>query len=245
MSSTSKQTKALTLLKKQLDMQKKEQLKAQEMIKDQMHSLEEHVKTEIDELHRKSDSGDIANLLSIETRRISESSTCGTGKGHIIWKVTGITRKLTRLHAGTSEGVSVSEAFYSGAYGYKMAVWLYLRGRGDFRGKGMSVYVCPLSGEYDAILPWPIRPVYTFTLVDQNPDGDKKQDHTKVRRIADTAKKGDTILSSSKGGIPRPQNGTKSLIIGFDDFISQAQLSRGSYIVDDTLFLKVEAEIPH
>ncbi len=238
LTSTQKQTKALTLLKKQLDIQKKEQLKSQEAVKEQMKTLEEQLK----QIQEHSNSEVLPNMVTVETPKVNGGMTDDMSKGHIIWKLGGITRKLTRIHAGASEGVLVSEPFYSGAFGYKMAAWLYLNGRGDFRGKGMSVYVCPLSGEYDAILPWPIRPIFTFTLVDQNPEVSNRHDHTKMRRTPEIAKKGDTLLSS-RGGIPRPQNGTKSFIIGFDDFISQAELSQGCYIVDDTLFLKVEAEI--
>lgn len=230
MISTQKQTKALTLLKKQLDMQKKDQQRAQEVIKDQVNSLREE-------------------FSSVET--IDRGTTPPVGMpasvnekhmGQIIWKITGITRKVTRIHAGSSDNVSISDPFYSGPYGYKMAAWVYLNGRADFRGKGISVYVCPLCGEYDAILPWPIKPVYTFTLIDQNPDPRESRNHVKVRNLVEISKKGDTALSN-KGGIPRPQPGSKSFIIGFDDFISQADLAKGKYIVDDTMFIKVKAEI--
>ena len=231
MVSTQKQTKALTLLKKQLDIQKKDQQRAQEAIKERVNTLGEQISSSGVEHSRNH-----SPALSIPNS-IGEKHT-----GQIIWKITGITRKVTRIHAGSSDDVTISDPFYSGPYGYKMAAWVYLNGRADFRGKGISVYVCPLCGEYDAILPWPVKPVYTFTLIDQNPDATKKRNHVKVRNIVEISKKGDTALSS-KGGIPRPQQGKKSFIIGFDDFISQSELASSKYIFEDTMFLNVKAEI--
>jgi len=229
--STQKQTKALTLLKRQLDLQKKEQQRAQEAIRKQVNSLGERLSLDMTEQARQYSTS--SPILS----PVHEKHT-----GQIVWRITGITRKVTRIHAGSSDNITISEAFYSGPYGYKMAAWVYLNGRADFQGKGISVYVCPLCGEYDAILPWPIKPIYTFTLIDQNPDPSKKRNHVKVRNIVEVSKKGDTALAG-KGGIPRPKQGNKSFIIGFDDFITQAELASSKYIVEDTMFLKVKAEI--
>ena len=229
--STQKQTKALTLLKKQLDLQKKDQQRAQEVIKKQVNSLGERLSMDVTEQVK-----DHNPTVSVPNN-VHEKHT-----GQIIWRITGITRKVTRIHAGSSDTVTISEPFYSGPYGYKMAAWVYLNGRADFQSKGISVYVCPLSGEYDAILPWPIKPIFSFTLIDQNPDPSKKRNHVKVRNIVEISKKGDTALAS-KGGIPRPKKGSKSFIIGFDDFISQTELASSKYIMEDTMFLKVRAEI--
>ena len=232
--STQKQTKALTLLKKQLDLQKKDQQRAQEAMKKQVNSLGERLSMDLTE--QATSMPNMSPCVSIPNS-VHEKHT-----GQIIWRVTGITRKVTRIHAGSSDNVAISEPFYSGPYGYKMAAWVYLNGRADFQGRGISVYVCPLCGEYDAILPWPIKPIYTFALIDQNPDPNKKRDHVKVRNIVEISKKGDTALAS-KGGIPRPKQGGKSFIIGFDDFISQTELASSKYILEDTMFLKVTAEI--
>ena len=229
--STQKQTKALTLLKRQLDLQKKEQQRAQEAIKKQVNSLGERLSLDLTEQARHYSTS--SPILS----PVHEKHT-----GQIVWRITGITRKVTRIHAGSSDNITISEAFYSGPYGYKMAAWVYLNGRADFQGKGISVYVCPLCGEYDAILPWPIKPIYTFTLIDQHPDPSKKRNHVKVRNIVEVSKKGDTALAG-RGGIPRPRQGNKSFIIGFDDFITQTELASSKYIVEDTMFLKVKAEI--
>lgn len=240
LSSTQKQTKALTLLKKQFDIQKKEHNRAQEAMQAQVKKLEEQLISQLSSLNRPNEKAQASVASpSVETGLLRPSH-----KGEIVWKLTGITRKVTRIHAGAAESVNVSDAFYTGQYGYKMAAWVYLNGRADFKGRGVSVYVCPLCGEYDAILQWPIKPVYTFTLIDQDSDPKKRHDHVKVRNVVEISKKCDTALSN-KGGIPRPQNGSKSFIIGFDDFISQTELTRGKYIYDDTLFLKVEAEIAY
>ena len=237
LSSRQRQAKALGYLKRQLDTQKSDLEKAQAALKDQVGKLEEKLENRMKSIPELS----VSEPNIIKSANFEEPSNA-VNKGHIIWRITGIARKVAKVHAGHSEGVIVSDPFYVGPYGYKMAAWLYINGRGDFRGKGMSVYVCVVIGEYDAILHWPVTPNYKFTLVDQNPDTDIRKDHVKIRRVADIGKKGENIIAR-KGGIPRPEQSAKSLIAGFDDFISQEDLAKGHYIVDDTLFLKVEAEV--
>uniref|UniRef100_A0A7M5X701 MATH domain-containing protein n=1 Tax=Clytia hemisphaerica TaxID=252671 RepID=A0A7M5X701_9CNID len=247
----SKQTKALNLLKKQLDAHKKSQSKAHTDVINKVKSLDEKLSTSLNLSsgeHQTQISpispglgskGFVYPVSGLNDFRQQEENS---QRGHIIWKVSDVMKKLTRVKTGSSEGTVVSPSFQTGEYGYRMNGWLYLNGRGKMTGKYLSLYVCVLVGDYDAILKWPIKPSYTLTLMDQNGDSHKRHDHVKVRRVLDIAGRGANVISQY-GGIPRPSDCTKALIVGFDDFISHEKLLERRYLADDTLFIKIEANI--
>ena len=247
----SKQTKALNLLKKQLDAHKKSQSQAHTDVINKVKSLDKKLNTSLNlssgEYHTQISpvspglgaKGFVYPASGINDFHQQEKST---HRGHIIWKVSDVMKKLTRVKTGSSEGTVVSPSFQTGEYGYRMNGWLYLNGRGKMTGKYLSLYVCVLVGDYDAILKWPIKPSYTLTLMDQNGDSHKRHDHVKVRRVLDIAGRGANVISQYDG-IPRPSDCTKALIVGFDDFISHEKLLERKYLADDTLFIKIEANI--
>ena len=262
-----KQTKALNLLKKQLDAHKKNQSKAHSDVINRVNSLDEKLNSSLNfpnetinsERDQMSPSSHEQNFIyqtpSPKSSRLNENTsfsspaikkthgvTTTAHNGHLIWKVTDVMKKLTRVKSGFSEGTVVSPPFQTGEYGYRMNGWLYLNGRGKMAGKYLSLYVCILVGDYDAILKWPIKPSYTLTLIDQNGDTKMRYDHVRVRRVIDIAGRGGNVISQC-GGIPRPNDCTKALIVGFDDFISHDRLLDRSYLVDDTLFIKIDANI--
>ena len=178
----------------------------------------------------------------IDLASTQPSSPLSQQHGNLIWKVSDVMRRLARVKSGLSEGTVVSTPFQTGEYGYRMNGWLYLNGRGKMVGKYLSMYVCILVGDYDPILKWPIRPSYTLTLMDQKGDPKIRRDHVRVRRVIDIAGRGANVISQN-GGIPRPNDCTKALIVGFDDFISHEQLLDRNYLVNDTLFIKIDASI--
>ena len=90
-----------------------------------------------------------------------------------------------------------------------------------------------MAGEFDPVLPWPIKPCYTFYLLSQDPDPNKRMDLVRVRD-----------LSIKHSGISRPLKDDKSIIVGFDDFIIHEDIEQKNYLMDDSLFLKVVVEIP-
>lgn len=262
-----KQTKALNLLKKQLDAHKKNQSKAHSDVINRVNSLDEKLNSSlsypndtINTEHSQTSPTPHENsflyqtpssLSRLNNENTSFSSSPANKKthgsttshnGHLIWKVSDVMKKLTRVKSGFSEGTVVSSPFQTGEYGYRMNGWLYLNGRGKMAGKYLSLYICILVGDYDAILKWPIKPSYTLTLIDQNGDTKVRYDHVRVRRVIDIAGRGSNVISQC-GGIPRPNDCTKALIVGFDDFISHDRLLDRSYLVDDTLFIKIDANI--
>ena len=228
-----KQTKALSLMKKQLDIHKKNQTQAHSDVLNQVQSIHERLNSNIN----KSFDNDSNQVRAYALPPLSNYMQIF---GETIWKVTDVMKKLHRAKSGLVDGTLVSAPFHTSQYGYKMNGWLYLNGRGKSAGSYLSVYVCVLVGEYDAILPWPFKPCYKFTLIDQRADILKRKDHIKIRRVIDIAGRGANVITQY-GGIPRPSNSTKALIVGYDDFIPHEQLSP-KFLVDDTLFLKIEVE---
>lgn len=257
-----KQTKALNLLKKQLDAHKKNQLKAHSDVINRVNNIDEKLNSSLnfpnDTINNEQsqmsppENGNNFMYTPPSSSRLNENTSfLPTNKyvlgetshnGHLIWKVSDVMKKLTRVKSGFSEGTVVSPPFQTGEYGYRMNGWLYLNGRGKMVGKYLSLYVCILVGDYDAILKWPIKPSYTLTLIDQNGDTKMRYDHVRVRRVIDIAGRGANVISQC-GGIPRPNDCTKALIVGFDDFISHDRLLDRSYLVDDTLFIKIDANV--
>lgn len=242
----SKQTKALNLLKKQLDVHKKNQTQAHNDVIQKVNFLDERITSS-------SNAGSLTerSLASSNSFTTDRQNLCLTSpepsllpttqRGHIIWKVSDVMKKLTRTKAGIIDGNFTSPSFLTSEYGYKMNAWLYVNGRGKMAGKYLSLYACVLVGDYDAILKWPVRPTYTFTLIQQS-DSTKRQDYVKVRRVVDIADRGGNVISQSQG-ISRPSDSTTALIVGFDDFISHEELLSRRYLVDDVLFLRIEAEV--
>lgn len=236
-----KQTKALNILKKQLDVHKKTQTQAHNDVINKVNSLDEKLNLTINHSSRDQLSSSPSFTKGLTSFGPPDPSNT-LQRGHIIWKVADVMKKLTRVKSGNVDGTIVSPTFLTSEYGYKMNAWLYVNGRGKTVGKYLSLYVCVLVGDYDAILHWPILPTYTLTLMDQQSDSAHRQDYVKVRRVLDIAGRGRSVIAQSRG-IPRPSDGTKALIVGFDDFISHEELLNRRYLVDDTLFLKIQAEV--
>lgn len=154
-------------------------------------------------------------------------------RAELVWRVSSFSRKLRKIQSGTHEDPFISEPFTTGPYGYRVSVWVYLNGRGKGASNSLSIYVRVMSGEFDPVLVWPIKPVYTFMLLDQTADATQRRHHIRVRD-----------LSVKNGGIDRPRKEDKSVIVGFDDFIVHDELEKNNYLVDDTFFMRVIVDIP-
>ena len=98
----------------------------------------------------------------------------------------------------------------------------------------MSVYISLLKGTYDPILPWPFRKTMTFTLIDQQ---ENELNANNVARMF--------TPDPANPGFARPLDSNSGPGYGFPLFISHEQLRSRRYIVDDTLFLKVQCSSPN
>ena len=60
-----------------------------------------------------------------------------------------------------------SPAMYTHMYGYKFSVGVDANGRGQGRGKAIAIGPWSMPGEYDDLLKWPARVVFTIELINQ------------------------------------------------------------------------------
>ena len=197
-------------------------------------SLKDHVKDQRKQNQRFE--REITNQIqSLNQSEISSISTTPCA-AEFVWPIRNFRRRLRRIRDGETDDPLISEPFYTGSYGYKLSIWVYLNGRGKTLGNWISVYARVMPSDHDNILDWPVRPMYTFTLLDQS-EGEKEHVARK-RKVNDIRRDG-----GKHHGIHRPESGEPSVIVGFDDFIAHAQLEKRKYIVDDCIYLKLEANI--
>lgn len=158
-------------------------------------------------------------------------SCLSSQRAEYVWRINAFTKKLKRIQSNTYDEPSRSEPFTTGPNGYRLSMWAYLNGRGKGLNKCLAVYVRIMAGEYDPILQWPVKPCYTFQLISQAQEPNKRLDLVRVRD-----------LSIKHNGIMKPQKDDKSIIVGFDDFIVHEDIEKKEYLVDDSLFIKCIVE---
>ncbi|XP_051788263.1 LOW QUALITY PROTEIN: TNF receptor-associated factor 1-like [Erpetoichthys calabaricus] len=105
----------------------------------------------------------LINALHVRTAALEEISYDGT----FIWKISELNRKMQEAASGRVSN-QYSPAFYTGKYGYKVCMRLYLNGDGAGKGKFMSLFFVIMRGDYDALISWPFKHKVTFFLMDQN-----------------------------------------------------------------------------
>ena len=141
--------------------------------------------------------------------------------GTFIWKIPEVQRR--RHEAMVGKTISLYSApFYTGRYGYKMCLRLYMDGDGSGKGTHLSFFLTIMRGEYDALLTWPFKQAVTLMLLDQ----DKQKDIVQSFRPEPT--------SSS---FQRPRN-EMNVASGCPLFAPLSVLNSTSYVKDDTLFMK-------
>ena len=152
-------------------------------------------------------------------------------RAEFVWRINAFTKKLKRVQSNTYDDPSRSEPFTTGPNGYRLSMWAYLNGRGRGLDKCLAVYVRIMAGEYDPILQWPVKPCYTFQLISQAHEPNKRLDLVRVRD-----------LSVKHNGIARPLKDDKSIIVGFDDFIVHEDIEKKEYLAEDSLFIRCTVE---
>ena len=120
-----------------------------------------------------------------------------------------------------------SVPFY--AYGYKLVLGLYPNGNGEVKNTHLSIFICVMKGEYDAILPWGFSKKVTFTLIDQQDSPDQRRD------IAEGFTANPNLRSFRK-----PVEGEDRVGRGFKEFVPHSDLRTRRFIVDDTIIIKVQ-----
>uniref|UniRef100_A0A8C3G4E3 TNF receptor-associated factor n=1 Tax=Cyclopterus lumpus TaxID=8103 RepID=A0A8C3G4E3_CYCLU len=146
--------------------------------------------------------------------------------GTLIWKIRDYKRRKQEA-VGAKTLSLYSQPFYTGYFGYKMCARVYLNGDGMGKGTHLSLFFVVMRGEYDALLPWPFKQKVTLMLMDQGPS----------RKHLGDAFKPDPNSSSFR----RPA-AEMNIASGCPLFVSQTVLETGSYIKDDTIFIKVTVD---
>ena len=146
--------------------------------------------------------------------------------GSMIWKLPQFSQCKADAENGKYTSV-FSLPFYSGRYGYKMCLRLYIMGDGIGKGTHLSLFFVVMRGEFDNILQWPFTHKVTFKLINQAGGSD----------IVDTFQPDPLNCSFRK---PKSDMNIAS---GCPQFITHTELERGGFIVDDTIFIKCTIDI--
>ncbi|XP_043939159.1 TNF receptor-associated factor 1-like [Protopterus annectens] len=144
--------------------------------------------------------------------------------GTYIWKITCVSEKMDSAMTGKNLCV-YSPPFYTGKYGYKVCMKLFLNGDGAGLGTHMSIFLVIMKGEYDFKLKWPFPYKVTFTLLDQ----------LSQRDISASFKPTDG------SSFQRPLQ-EKNIASGLPEFITLDELysSDCAYIKDNLMYIKAE-----
>ncbi len=140
--------------------------------------------------------------------------------GSMVWKIPQFSQRMDDAKSGKYTSI-FSLPFYTGRYGYKMCLRLYILGDGIGKGSYMSLFFVLMKGEFDNILQWPFTHKVTFKLVNQNGGRD----------VVDTFQP-DPMSSSFR----KPKS-DMNIASGCPRFISHTELKNG-FTVDDTVFIK-------
>ncbi|XP_028421418.1 TNF receptor-associated factor 3 [Perca flavescens] len=146
--------------------------------------------------------------------------------GTLIWKIRDYQRRKQEAVAAKTLSL-YSQPFYTGYFGYRMCARVYLNGDGMGKGTHLSLFFVVMRGEYDALLPWPFKQKVTLMLMDQGP----------TRKHLGDAFKPDPNSSSFRRPVAE-----MNIASGCPLFVSQSVLETGSYIRDDTIFIKVTVD---
>ncbi|XP_072424647.1 TNF receptor-associated factor 3 isoform X2 [Chiloscyllium punctatum] len=169
------------------------------------------------------------SLLSVHDVRLADMDLrfqvleTASYNGKLIWKIRDYARRKQEAVSGKTLSL-YSQPFYTGYFGYKMCARVYLNGDGMGKGTHLSLFFVVMRGEYDALLPWPFKQKVTLMLLDQAPTKSHLGD----------AFKPDPNSSSFKKPV-----GEMNIASGCPLFVAQTVLESGTYIKDDTIFIKV------
>lgn len=144
-------------------------------------------------------------------------------KTRFIWKIDNFSEMLRKAKREEKFKIK-SQPFYSHSCGYKLQLSLYPNGHGSGTNSHLSVYYNVLKGEYDALLPWPVKITMKITLIDQHP-GEILKDNV------------ESYISLTVSERPKSSNWNSR---GSHQFLSQEKLMTRCYLEHDTMFLRVD-----
>ena len=146
--------------------------------------------------------------------------------GTMIWKIPQFSQRREDAMSGKYMSI-FSLPFYSGRYGYRMCLRLYILGDGIGKGTHISLFFVVMKGEFDNILQWPFTHKVTFKLINQCGGRD-------IVAIFQP----DPMSTSFQ----KPKT-DMNMASGCPRFVSSNALMQGGFIVDDTIFIKVMVDL--
>lgn len=189
----------------------------------------ESMRDSVRKIERRMDSLEHALALrNVMLEDIKEQQTRVTYDCTSMWKITDFSRKRRDAISGRQASF-LSPYFYTSQYGYKMCARIYLNGDGLGRETHISLFLCIMRGEYDALLSWPFRKKVTFVLLDQD----------NVENVSDAF-----MPDPRSSSFQRPSR-DMNIASGCPCFCSFGQLKKRSYVVDDTMFIKILVDDSH
>ena len=143
--------------------------------------------------------------------------------------ITDFNRKLSEAKDRNDRGLIDGDPFYSSVFGYKMRMTVDLNETRELYKGHMGVYIQLMKSDHDAILSWPFKKSYTFTLIDQ-------QDNEEERKNIQT-----TATPRGQKNFERPKD-LANIGNGYPKFVSHTTLETRKYIKDDTVFITVSVK---
>ncbi|KAI6242351.1 Trf-1 [Aphelenchoides fujianensis] len=147
-----------------------------------------------------------------------------------IWRIDDYRRRFAAAKSG-EEPLLFSPPFLSGRHGYKLVLSVALFGDGPAHGQFLSIYVCILKGEHDALLSWPFVHLITLTVMDQNPRVNERKHLTYAIKPNPT--------NENRPYLDRPQS-DRNAAFGAQRFCSLADIQ--PFVREDVLFIKCKID---
>uniref|UniRef100_A0A914X918 MATH domain-containing protein n=1 Tax=Plectus sambesii TaxID=2011161 RepID=A0A914X918_9BILA len=151
----------------------------------------------------------------------------------LIWRIENYRSLFNEAKMGKRLTV-FSPPFYSFKNGYRMAASIALYGDGSGKAKHNSIFVTILRGEHDSLLHWPFACQVTFTMIDQKPSTEQREN------VVVSLKP--NITKENRPFLGRP-SGERNPSFGIQKFVSLEDMKTKDFVKDDTCFVRVDLNI--
>ena len=161
-----------------------------------------------------------------------------SGNTLFTWKITSFLSEFMKQKQGEEQKTIESDPFYTAFCGYKLKVFVDLN-YSERYGRGLSIGIRLMEGEYDDLLPWPFSLTITFIafglkhLLLQPSDGSTTKPMARVKELSPNKENLSLPLFSRRPRGGSPADGR------VENFLSAKDLREGRYILKDTLSLQV------
>ena len=149
-----------------------------------------------------------------------------TTDGHLIWKINDFENRTNDAIIGKVRALHSAPCF-TGKYGYKFCLRLYLHGDGMGRSTHLSLFLVIMKSEYDDIQQWPFQQKIKFKLINQN---DRSKDHVEQM-----------FPSKDSSSFQKPKK-DMNIASGCPLFIPLDRLQPEGFLKNGNLFVEVKIE---